>query len=51
MKKQCNQEQQLFHKDLCAVLRNDRTNNPQQIREDGEHDSLLPPAGLVPMIF
>lgn len=51
MSEQCKQEQQQFHKDLCAVLRNDRANNPMQIRGEGELDSLLPPAGMVPMIF
>ena len=51
--KKCSNREQLqhFHGSLCEIMQRDLHSHPDQVRDEGERRLLLPPQGLVPLLF
>ena len=51
--KECGKREQLqrFHKSLCEIMQRDLHSHTDQVRDESERRLLLPPPGLVPLLF
>lgn len=49
----CSKEEQLqrFHGSLCDIMQGDLHSHPDLVRDEIERRLLLPPSGLVPLLF